>query len=199
MTNDSQMQDVATTVGATSIASTSRANAPQPMAPAEKPEKFAGIDFKRWQFTSEDAPEVPEGTSDKEHFMIVEAWKHSDFLYRNYILSGLQDDLYNIYKDNKAAERSSKENSTINGAHIIEDDQNNSKKRKKVEQGRNQPKKKFKGKCFNRGKIGHKSTDCRAPKKDKKMDQANMVESNKKCDDLCAMFSECNLMGNPHE
>ncbi|KAF3628148.1 hypothetical protein FXO37_29519 [Capsicum annuum] len=35
--------------GATSIASISRANAPQPMAPAEKPRKFAGIDFKRWQ------------------------------------------------------------------------------------------------------------------------------------------------------
>ena len=40
---------------------------------------------------------MPEGTSDKEHFMIVEAWKHSDFLCRNYILSGLQDDLYNVY------------------------------------------------------------------------------------------------------
>ncbi len=47
MTNKSQMQDAATTVGATSIASTSRANAPQPMAPAEKPKKFAVIDFKR--------------------------------------------------------------------------------------------------------------------------------------------------------
>ncbi|KAF3630918.1 Quinone-oxidoreductase -like protein, chloroplastic [Capsicum annuum] len=46
-----------------------------------------------------------------------------------------------IEKDNKAAERRSKENSTINGAHIVEDDQNNSKKRKKAEQGSNQPKK----------------------------------------------------------
>ncbi|KAF3677351.1 hypothetical protein FXO37_04853 [Capsicum annuum] len=54
-------------------------------------------------FTSEDAPEVPEGTSDKEHFMIVEAWKHSDFLCRNYILSGLQDDLYNIYSGTKTS------------------------------------------------------------------------------------------------
>ncbi|PHU14440.1 hypothetical protein BC332_15645 [Capsicum chinense] len=103
MTNESQMQDAATTMGATSIASKSRANAPQPMAPAEKPKKFVVIDFKRWQqkmffylttlclqkFTSEDAPEVPKGTSDKEHFMIVEAWKHSNFLCRNYILSGL--------------------------------------------------------------------------------------------------------------
>ncbi|PHT35058.1 hypothetical protein CQW23_26858 [Capsicum baccatum] len=93
MTNESQMQDVAMIVGATSIASKSIANSPQPMAPVEKPKKFTGIDFKRWQqkmffylttlclqrFTSEDAPEVPEETSDKEHFMIVEAWKHSDF------------------------------------------------------------------------------------------------------------------------
>ncbi|PHT86222.1 hypothetical protein T459_08328 [Capsicum annuum] len=80
------------------------------MAPAEKPEKFADIDFKQWQqkmffyvitlylqrFTGEDAPEVPEGTSDKECFRIVEDWKHSDFLCRNYILSGLQDYLYNV-------------------------------------------------------------------------------------------------------
>ncbi|PHT53790.1 hypothetical protein CQW23_08252 [Capsicum baccatum] len=115
MTNESQMQDTTTTVGATSITSTSRANAPQPMAPTKKPKKFAGIDFKRWQqkmffylttlclqrFTSEDVPEVPEGTSDKERFIIVEAWKYSDFLCRNYILSGLQDDLYNIYTGTK--------------------------------------------------------------------------------------------------
>ncbi|KAF3635873.1 hypothetical protein T459_21319 [Capsicum annuum] len=87
------------------------------MAPAKKPGKFASIDFKRWQqklffylatlclqkFTSEDAPEVPKGTSYKEHFMIVEAWKHSDFLWRNYILSGLQDDLYNVYSGTKTS------------------------------------------------------------------------------------------------
>ncbi|PHU17382.1 Polygalacturonase [Capsicum chinense] len=48
--------------------------------------------------------------------------------------------------DNKASERSSKGNSTINGALIVEDDQNNSKKTKKAEHGSNQPKKKFKGK-----------------------------------------------------
>ena len=95
-----------------------------------------------------------------------------------------------IKEDNKAAERRSKGNSTINGAHIVENDQNNSKKRKKADQGSNQPKKKFKGKCFNCGKIGHKFTDCRAPKKGKKKDQVNMIESNKECHDLCAMFSE---------
>ncbi|PHT58004.1 hypothetical protein CQW23_00367 [Capsicum baccatum] len=104
-----------------------------------------------------------------------------------------------IEENNKVVERRSKGNSTINGAHIVEDDQNNSKKRKNAEQGSNQPKKKFKGKCFNCGKIVHKSTDCRAPKKGKKKDQANMIESNKECDDLCAMFLECNLTGNPRE
>ncbi|PHT37591.1 hypothetical protein CQW23_21164 [Capsicum baccatum] len=104
-----------------------------------------------------------------------------------------------IEEDNKAIERRSKWNSTINGANIVEDDQNNSNKRKKVEHKSNKPKKKFKGKCFNCGKIVHKSTDCRAPKKGKKKDQANMIESNKKCDDLCAMHSECNLVGNHHE
>ncbi|KAF3650165.1 hypothetical protein FXO38_17311 [Capsicum annuum] len=75
-----------------------------------------------------------------------------------------------IEEDNKAAEKRSKGNSTINGAHIVEEDQNNSKKRKKAEQGSNQPKKKFKEKCFNYGKIGHKSIDCHAPKKGKKKD-----------------------------
>ncbi|PHT61769.1 hypothetical protein T459_34373 [Capsicum annuum] len=102
-----------------------------------------------------------------------------------------------IEGDNKAAERRSKGNSTMNGAHIVKNDQNNSKKRKKVEHGSNQPKKKFKGKCFNFGKIGHKSTDYQAPKKGKKKDQANLIESNKDYDDLCAMFTEYNLVGNP--
>ncbi|PHT65606.1 hypothetical protein T459_30031 [Capsicum annuum] len=68
-----------------------------------------------------------------------------------------------IEEDNKAAERRSKGNSTINEAHIVENNQNNSKKRKKAEQESHQPKKKFKGKCFNCGKMVHKSTNCRAP------------------------------------
>ncbi|PHT81974.1 hypothetical protein T459_14989 [Capsicum annuum] len=105
----------------------------------------------------------------------------------------------NASEDNKAVERRSKGNSIINGAHIVEDDQNNSKKRKKDEKGSHQSKKKFKGKCFNYGKIVHKSMDYRSPKKGKKKDQANMIESSKEYDDLCAMFSECNLVGNPPE
>ncbi|KAF3640668.1 hypothetical protein FXO38_22032 [Capsicum annuum] len=87
MTTDSQMHDAGTTMSATSIATMSRTNALQVMAPAEEPGKFTGIDFKRWQqkmffylitqcfqrFTVEEAPKVPEGTSEKERFVIVEA------------------------------------------------------------------------------------------------------------------------------
>ncbi|KAF3624959.1 hypothetical protein T459_30598 [Capsicum annuum] len=82
MTNESQIQDADTTMGATSIASTSQANALQPMAPAEKPKKFVGIDFKRWQ--------------QKMFFYLTTLC-----LQRNYILSGLQDDLYNVYSGTK--------------------------------------------------------------------------------------------------
>ncbi|PHT99360.1 hypothetical protein BC332_31703 [Capsicum chinense] len=71
MTNESQMMDTTTSVEKTNISTSSRKNALPTMAPAEKPRKFLGIDFKRWQqkmffylttlclqwFTSEDAPE----------------------------------------------------------------------------------------------------------------------------------------------
>ncbi|PHT93150.1 hypothetical protein T459_01032 [Capsicum annuum] len=86
----------------------------------------------------------------------------------------------------------------MSGANIVEDDQNNSKKRKKVGNKSNQPKKKFKEKCFH-SKIGQNYTDCCASKKGKKKDQANLADSKKTMDDLCAMLSECNLVGNPRE
>ncbi|KAM3248701.1 hypothetical protein P3L10_010470 [Capsicum annuum] len=47
ITTDSQMHDASMTIASTGITTTSRANAPQPMAPIEKPKNFAGIDFKR--------------------------------------------------------------------------------------------------------------------------------------------------------
>ncbi|XP_070055021.1 uncharacterized protein [Nicotiana tomentosiformis] len=60
-------------------------------------------------------------------------------------------------------------------------------------------KKKFKGNCHNCEKVGHKAAECRAPKKEKKNGQANMVQTNDDIDDLCAMLCECNLVGNPKE
>lgn len=57
------------------------------------------------RFTVEEVPEVPEDTSVKERFIIVQAWKDSDFLCRNYILSGLQNDLYIVYNGTKTAKK----------------------------------------------------------------------------------------------
>ncbi|GKA37244.1 pol polyprotein [Tanacetum coccineum] len=82
---------------------------------AEKPEKFNGQNFKRWQqkmffylttlnlsrFLNEIAPQVEPPTegqpSNAQAMQAVEAWKHSDFLCHNYVLNGLVDDLYNVY------------------------------------------------------------------------------------------------------
>ena len=51
------------------------------------------------KFIKEDVPVPPESTPENERFVVIEAWKHSDFLCKNYILSGLKDDLYNVYSN----------------------------------------------------------------------------------------------------
>ena len=82
----------------------------------EKPEKFKGIDFKRWQqkrlfylttmnlahIIQEECPKPTNPTS-KESMMTVDAWKNSDFLCRNYILNRLDDTLYDIYSSCNSA------------------------------------------------------------------------------------------------
>ncbi|XP_070025422.1 uncharacterized protein [Nicotiana sylvestris] len=104
-----------------------------------------------------------------------------------------------IEEDNKAAEKKSRENSTIMGANIVEE-ASTSKKRKKPSGPKNYPsKKKFKGNCHNCGKVGYKATECHAPKKDKKKSQANMIEKNDEIDGLCSILLECNLVENPRE
>ncbi|XP_016652450.1 PREDICTED: uncharacterized protein LOC107881912 [Prunus mume] len=80
----------------------------------EKPEKFNGTDFKRWQqkmlfyfttlnlakFLKEDAPATSTTT---EVVAATDAWYHSDFLCKNYILNGLDNTLYNVYSPIKTA------------------------------------------------------------------------------------------------
>ena len=65
----------------------------------------------------------------------------------------------------------------------------------------NRPRRNFKGNCYNCGKAGHRSSGCHAPRKVKNKgkgkSQANIVEKMEDADDLCAMISECNLVGNP--
>nr|XP_009613533.1 uncharacterized protein LOC104106651 [Nicotiana tomentosiformis] len=45
----------------------------------------------------EDVPVLGEKTPKNERFVVTEAWKHSDFLCKNYILSFLEDGFYNVY------------------------------------------------------------------------------------------------------
>jgi len=101
-----------------------------------------------------------------------------------------------IEKDNKVAEKRSRGNSTILGANIVEDGRSKKRKANSAQQS-SQPKKKFKGSCFNCGKNVHRVANFKAPKKAKKKDQANVAEFED--DDLCAMLSECNLVVNPRE
>ncbi|KZV54798.1 hypothetical protein F511_04420 [Dorcoceras hygrometricum] len=83
----------------------------------EKPDKFNGLDFKRWRrkmlfylttlnlarFLTEEVPTLKEGEQNAESVSTVEAWNHSDFLCRNYVLNGLADVLYNVFCENKTA------------------------------------------------------------------------------------------------
>ncbi|KAL5563278.1 hypothetical protein UlMin_033025 [Ulmus minor] len=84
---------------------------------SERPEKFSGLNFKRWQqkmlfylitlnlarFLTKNAPVLKDDEQDIQAVSAVDAWKHSEFLCRNYVLNGLTDSLYNVYRDKKTA------------------------------------------------------------------------------------------------
>ncbi|XP_057489383.1 uncharacterized protein LOC130775236 [Actinidia eriantha] len=77
----------------------------------ERPEKFSGLDFKYWhqkmlfylttlglaKYLQEEAPTLSEAEQDPTTVTAVQAWKHGDFLCKNYILNGLDKTLYNVY------------------------------------------------------------------------------------------------------
>src|SRR4051812_3374143 len=83
----------------------------------EKPEKFTGLNFKRWQqkmmfylttlnlvkFLTEDPPSLRDGDQDKEHLAAYEKWHHSEYLCRHYVMNGLSDSLYDVYSEKKSA------------------------------------------------------------------------------------------------
>ena len=49
------------------------------------------------KFLHEDAPVCSENEADCQVVATLYAWKHSDFLCKNYILNGLDNTLYNVY------------------------------------------------------------------------------------------------------
>ncbi|XP_028073595.1 uncharacterized protein LOC114276060 [Camellia sinensis] len=83
----------------------------------ETPKKFNGAEFRRWQqkmlfyittlnlarFIRKDALLLTKNEADQQMVVVVEAWKHVDFLYRNYILNRLDNTLYNVYSPLKMA------------------------------------------------------------------------------------------------
>ena len=81
----------------------------------KKPEKFNGLNFKRWQhkmlfylttlnltrFLTKDAPKLKEDGHDIQVINVVDAWKNSNFPCENYVMNALADSLYDVYSDEK--------------------------------------------------------------------------------------------------
>ena len=55
------------------------------------------------RFLTEEAPKLKEDEHDIQVISAVDAWKHFDFLCRNYVMNALTDSLYNVYTDKKTA------------------------------------------------------------------------------------------------
>ena len=113
-----------------------------------------------------------------------------------------------IEEDNRCSEKRGY-NLSVAKANVVEHGQSSKFKKNKSNKGPKlgpkggvSKKQKFQGKCFNCDKIGHKSSECRLPKKNKNH-EANVVNdiTQDVADiDLCAVISEVNLVGsNPRE
>ena len=57
------------------------------------------LNFAR--FLIEEAHNFKEDECDIQVIIVVDAWKHYNFLCRNYVMNGLIDSLYNFYSDKK--------------------------------------------------------------------------------------------------
>ena len=62
---------------------------------------FYSITLNLMRFLTEDALKFKEDKHDIQVIIVVDAWKHYDFLYRNYAMNVLTDSLYNVYSDKK--------------------------------------------------------------------------------------------------
>ena len=53
------------------------------------------------RFLIKDALKLKKHEHDIQVISVVNGWKHSDFLCKNYIMNALIDSLYNVYSDKK--------------------------------------------------------------------------------------------------
>ena len=51
------------------------------------------------RFLTEKALKLKEDERDIQVISVMDAWKHSDFLCKNYVMNALTDSLYNVYTD----------------------------------------------------------------------------------------------------
>ena len=59
------------------------------------------LNFTR--FLIEDVAKIKEDEHDIQDISVVDAWKHFDFLCKNYVMNSLTASLYNVYSDKKIA------------------------------------------------------------------------------------------------
>ncbi|KAK6142436.1 hypothetical protein DH2020_022784 [Rehmannia glutinosa] len=178
-------------------------------APAhgEKPPKFSGADFKRWQqkmlfylttlglarFLKDDPPTAKYKTEDKDKEICCRQILEYKMVDTKTVISQVQE--IQIILHDLVSE----------GMLLNESFQSTSKKRK--HSGKEKGKaKKFKGNCYNCGKPNHMAKDCRHPKKGNQggNQQANVTEDKSvPIDlselDLSAVVFEANMVDNPRE
>uniref|UniRef100_A0A699GP54 Enoyl-[acyl-carrier-protein] reductase [NADH], chloroplastic n=1 Tax=Tanacetum cinerariifolium TaxID=118510 RepID=A0A699GP54_TANCI len=146
-------------------------------------------------------------SSNAQVVQAVEAWKHSYFLYPNYVLNGLVDDLYNVYYKitttkelQESLERKGQQAGTENTyapdstkANMVEHVESSSKSNSKEME-------KAKRRMTRRenGNISHRAANCKMPKW-LNLRQDNMVNDNMDMiamvSDVIAMISEVKLVG----
>ena len=113
---------------------------------------------------------------------------------------------FRIKEDNRGSEKKGFNPATTK-PNVVEHGQSSKTKKTKAKPKlgpkRGVSKNKFQGKCFNCGKMGHRSVDCRLPRKNNKNHEANVVNDitqDVSNINLFAIVSEMNLVGsNPKE
>ena len=57
------------------------------------------------RFLTKDVLKLKEDEHDIQVISAVDAYKHSDFLCRNYVMNALTDSLYNVYSNKKTTKK----------------------------------------------------------------------------------------------